>query len=177
MKDRNLPLIQSLDILAQSQCEKLEQSTKIAKAQIEMTVKQVQTILDTKQVISAGPFLYSIIQEGTPNSGYWCRPASLTSLAQFLLTAHVRCSQSRKVTTLPLVLISPLDIATGLSVVVGAAPVEDKNRQNFLGKAFEQAAINTKSRYLLDYWDPNIIKIKTEDRTKFLDGLIAIMSR
>lgn len=177
VEDRNLPFLQSLDILARSQCEKLEQSTKIAKAQIEMTVKQVQTILDTKQVISAGPFLYSIIQEGTPNSGYWCRPASLTSLAQFLLTAHVSCSQSRKVTTLPLVLISPLDIATGLSVVVGVAPVEDKNRKNFLGKAFEQAAINTKSRYLLDYWDPNIIKIKTEDRTKFLDGLIAIMSR
>ena len=80
-------------------------------------------------------------------------------------------------TTLPLVLISPLDIATGVSVVVGVAPVEDKNRKNFLGKAFEQAAVNTKSRYLLDYWDSNIIQIKTEDRTKFLDGLIAIMSR
>ena len=71
----------------------------------------------------------------------------------------------------------PLDIATGLSVVVGVSPVEDKNRKNFLGKAFEQAAVNTKSRYLLDYWDSNIIQIKTEDRTKFLDGLIAIMSR
>ena len=56
------------------------------------------------------------------------------------------CSQSRKVTTLPLVLISPLDIATGLSV--GVAPVEDKNRKYFLGKAFEQAAINNKSRSL-----------------------------
>ena len=113
----------------------------------------------------------------TPNSDYYCRPASLTNLAQFLLQAHVSCSQSRKVTTLPLVLISPLDIATGVSVVVGVAPVEDKNRKNFLGKAFEQAAVNTKSRYLLDYWDSNIIQIKTEDRTKFLDGLIAIMSR
>ena len=37
--------------------------------------------------------------------------------------------------------------------------------------------INTGSRYLLDYWDSNIIQIKTEDRTKFLDGLIAIMSQ
>ena len=177
MKDRNLPLIQSLDILAQSQCEKLEQSTKIAKAQIEMTVKQVQTILDTKQVISAGPFLYSIIQEGTPNSQYFSRPTILTFLAQFLLQAHASCSTSRKVTTLPLVLISPLDIATGLSVVVGIPPVNDKNRRNFLGKAFEQAVVNTGSRYLLDYFDSNIIQIKTEDRTKFLDGLIAIMSR
>ena len=80
-------------------------------------------------------------------------------------------------TTLPLVLISPLDIATGLSVVVGIPPVNDKNRRNFLGKAFEQAVVNTGSRYLLDYFDSNIIQIKTEDRTKFLDGLIAIMSR
>ena len=177
IEDRNVPFLQSLDILARSQSDKLEQSTKLARVQTEMIVKQVQNILDTKQVISAGPFLYSIIQEGTPNSGYYCRPASLTHLAQFLLQAHVSCSQSRKVTTLPLILISPLDVATGISVVVGIPPVDDKNRKNFLGKAFEQAAINTKARYLLDYWDSNIIQIKTEDRTKFLDGLIAIMSR
>ena len=82
-----------------------------------------------------------------------------------------------KVTTLPLVLISPLDTVSGLSMVVGVPPVDDKNRKNFLGKAFEQAVINTGTRYLLDYWDSNIIQIKTEDRTKFLDGLIAIMSR
>ena len=87
----------------------------------------------------------------------------------------MRGRQPRAAAPLPPFLVSPLHRAPGLSV--GVAPVEDKNRKNFLGKAFEQAAINTKSRYLLDYWDPNIIKIKTEDRTKFLDGLIAIMSR
>ena len=97
VEDRNVPFLQSLDILARSQSDKLEQSTRIAKAQAEMIVKQVQNILDTKQVISAGPFLYSIIQEGTPNSSFYCRPASLTNLAQFLLQAHVSCSQSRKV--------------------------------------------------------------------------------
>jgi len=177
VEDKNLPFLQSLDILARSQSDKLDMSTKLAKAQIELLVKQVQNILDTKQVISAGPFLYSIIQEGTPNSQFYCRPTTLTHLAQFLLQAHVSCSQSRKVTTLPLVLIAPLDVATGLSVVVGIPPVDDKNRKNFLGKAFEQAVVNTGTRYLLDYFDSNIIQIKTEDRTKFLDGLIAIMSR
>ena len=175
--DKNLPFLQSLDILARSQCEKLDMSTKLAKVQIELVVKQVQNILDTKQVISAGPFLYAIIQEGTPYSQFYCRPTTLTFLAQFLLQAHVSCSQSRKVTTLPLVLISPLDLTEGLSIVVGIPPVDDKNRKNFLGKAFEQAVINTGSRYLLDYFDSNLIQIKTEDRTKFLDGLIAIMSR
>ena len=175
--DRNRPFSDSLAILSRSQRDKLDQSTQRAKVQVELIVKQVQNIIDTKQVNSAGPFLYSIIQEGTPNSQYFSRPTILTFLAQFLLQAHASCSTSRKVTTLPLVLISPLDIATGLSVVVGIPPVNDKNRRNFLGKAFEQAVVNTGSRYLLDYFDSNIIQIKTEDRTKFLDGLIAIMSR
>ena len=177
MEDNNLPFLQSLDILARSQSDKLDQSTKLAKIQLELVVKQVQNVIDTKQVISAGPFLYTIIQEGTPNSQYYSRPTVLTFLAQFLLQAHVSCSQSKKVTTMPLVLISPFDVSTGVSVVVGIPPVEDKNRKNFLGKAFEQAVLNTGTRYLLDYWDSNIIQIKTEDRTKFLDGLIAIMSR
>ena len=116
-------------------------------------------------------------QEGTPNSQFYCRPTTAQYLAQFLLQAHVSCSQSRKVTSLPLILISPLDTVAGLSIVVGIPPVDDKNRKNFLGKAFEQAVTNTGTRYLLDYFDSNVIQIKTEDKTKFLDGLIAIMSR
>ena len=106
MEDNNLPFLQSLDILARSQSDKLDQSTKLAKIQLELVVKQVQNVIDTKQVISAGPFLYTIIQEGTPNSQYYSRPTVLTFLAQFLLQAHVSCSQSKKVTTMPLVLIS-----------------------------------------------------------------------
>ena len=112
MEDSNLPFLQSLDILARSQSDKLDQSTKLAKIQLELVVKQVQNVIDTKQVISAGPFLYTIIQEGTPNSQYYCRPTVLTFLAQFLLQAHVSCSQSKKVTTMPLVLISPFDVST-----------------------------------------------------------------
>ena len=43
----------------------------------------------------------------------------------------------RKSSSLPLVLITPLDAANGLSVVVGVPPVEDKNRKNFMGKVTE----------------------------------------
>ena len=55
MEDSNLPFLQSLDILARSQSDKLDQSTKLAKIQLELVVKQVQNVIDTKQVISAGP--------------------------------------------------------------------------------------------------------------------------
>ena len=101
VEDKNLPFLQSLDILARSQSDKLDMSTKLAKAQIELLVKQVQNILDTKQVISAGPFLYSIIQEGTPNSQFYCRPTTLTHLAQFLLQVEMRTgTNSIKITTI-----------------------------------------------------------------------------
>lgn len=176
-EDSTTPFLEALDTLARTRTEKLEIGLKMARNQLEIIVKQIQNVLDTKQVVSAGPFLYVIIQEGTPMCQYLCRPSTVTHLAQFLLAAHVSCSHSRKVASLPLVLVTPLDAANGLSVVVGVPPVDDRNRKNFMGKAFEQAVINTGSRYLLDYWDSNIIQIKTEDRTKFLDGLIAIMSQ
>ena len=82
---------------------------------------------------------------------YLCRPNTVTYFAHFLLAAYVSCSPSRwdkllrdlfcdagtisrKSSSLPLVLITPLDAANGLSVVVGVPPVEDKNRKNFMGK-------------------------------------------
>lgn len=171
------PFMEALDTLARTNVESLELGLKMARTHLEYMVKMIQNILDMKAVTSAGPFLYVVLQEGTTNAQYLCRPNTVTYFAHFLLSAYVSCSPSRKSSSLPLVLITPLDSANGLSVVVGVPPVEDKNRKNFMGKAFQQAVTNTNSRYLLDSWDSNIIQIKTEDKTKFIDGLIAIMSQ
>ena len=70
----------------------------------------------------------------------------------------------------------PLDSERGLCLVIGVPPVTDRTRKNLLGKAFEQAARKTSARYLLDYFDASVIQLKTEDRTKFLDGLTAILT-
>jgi hypothetical protein len=39
-----------------------------------------------------------------------------------------------------------------------------------------QAARKTNSRYLLNYFDASVIELKTEDRAKFFDGLISLLS-
>ena len=101
----------------------------------------------------------------------------MTYLAHFLLAAHDSCSSSIQASSLPLVLVTPLDTARGVSVVVGVPPTDDRNRKNFMGKAFERAAIYTGTRYLLDSWDSNIIQINMEDRKKFLDGLAMVISQ
>lgn len=178
--DKGLDVKQSffsaLDALARVNVSKLENSINLARQQHEAIVKHAQNILDTKQVVSAGPVLYTIIREGTPNAVYVSRPAALTCLAQFILQGHIASSKNKKVTGLPLVLVAPLDDEAGLSVVVGIPPYNDKSRKNLFGKAFDQAVRNNECRYLIDYWDSSLIQIKTEDRGKFLDGLISMLS-
>jgi cell division control protein 45 len=76
----------------------------------------------------------------------------------------------------PILVSVPFDSEKGLCLVIGVPPAIDRTRKNLLGKAFEQAAKKTSSRYLLDYFDPSVIQLKTEDIRKFLDGLTAILT-
>jgi len=176
VEDGAQPFLAALDTLSRTRVELLEAAVIKAKEQQKLLVKQVQTILDTRQVVSTGPFLYTVIPEGTPNSEYLNSPGVLTSMAQFTLRAHVAVSTSKKTGGLPLVLVAPLDNIAGTCVVVGIPPITDRSKKNFFGKAFEQAAQKTSARYLLDYFDSSLIQIKSEDRTKFLDALVSLLT-
>uniref|UniRef100_A0A8C1ZWM6 CDC45 cell division cycle 45 homolog (S. cerevisiae) n=1 Tax=Cyprinus carpio TaxID=7962 RepID=A0A8C1ZWM6_CYPCA len=46
----------------------------------------------------------------------------------------------------------------------------------FFGRAFEKAAESTSSRTLHDHFDTSVIELKMEDRGKFLDALITLLS-
>ena len=63
--------------------------------------------------------------------------------------AHVAVTAGKKVQSLPLVISAPLDEVKGTCLVLGVPPQVDRARKNLLGKAFEQAARKTNSRYLL----------------------------
>jgi len=167
---------EGLDLLSRTNSVKLTDAIEKAKQQCVAIVKMAQNILDSKQILSAGPFLYSIIQEGTPNISYLSRHSSIKILAHFLQQGHISNSRSRKSADLPLILVAPVDEKNGLSVVVGIPPYNDKTRKNFFGKAFDQAVKNSKTRFLIDYWDSSLIQIKTEDRSKFFDGLVGLLS-
>jgi hypothetical protein len=53
----------------------MQAGMKMACKQLEMIVRQIKNIVDSKRVVSAGPFLYVIIQEGTPDCEYLSRLA------------------------------------------------------------------------------------------------------
>ncbi|CAG2187763.1 CDC45 [Mytilus edulis] len=134
-----------------SKCSFLEKAVELAKKQTQAIVTQVQTFLDMHQVISAGPFLYAFIQEGTMDVKFFAKPQCLMRLARFTLEAHCSVSRNKRAEL-------------------------DEERKNFFGKAFEQAAVSTNSRTLHDSLDSYIMEMKTEDRSKFFDALISLLN-
>ncbi|XP_013383421.1 cell division control protein 45 homolog [Lingula anatina] len=168
--------LDALDALNRSNVQYMEKGLNLAKKQITAIVKQVQSFLDMNQVISAGPFLYAFIQEGTPDAKFFSKPICLQTLARFTLEAYCAVSKSRKAKTLPLILGAPLDVASGTMLIVGIPPFSSKDvGKNFFGKAFEQAAVGTNARTLQDSFDEPVMQMKTEDKSKFFDALISIL--
>ncbi|XP_074641987.1 cell division control protein 45 homolog [Tubulanus polymorphus] len=167
--------LNALDLLSRSNRQVLQVGLDFAKMQVKAIVNQVQTFLDMNQIISAGPFLYAFITEGTADIKFFSRPICLQRLAKFTLQAHVAMSRSKKAPQLPLIVGAPMDSEIGMTLICGIPPLAEDDGKNVYGKAFEQAAINTNARILQDSFDTHIVELQTADRSKFFDALIALM--
>uniref|UniRef100_A0A8I5SZT3 Cell division cycle 45 n=1 Tax=Pongo abelii TaxID=9601 RepID=A0A8I5SZT3_PONAB len=169
--------IQALDSLSRSNLDKLYHGLELAKKQLRATQQTIASCLCTNLVISQGPFLYCSLMEGTPDVMLFSRPASLSLLSKHLLKSFVCSTKNRRCKLLPLVMAAPLSVEHGTVTVVGIPPETDSSdRKNFFGRAFEKAAESTSSRMLHNHFDLSVIELKAEDRSKFLDALISLLS-
>lgn len=168
--------LEALDCLSRQKKCVLEEGIEKAKRMLTCIFKQVQAALDMHQVISAGPFVYLILQEGTLDAKMFSRPHCITLLAHFALRAYVASSRNRRAPSLPLIASAPHDLDRGTCLVVGIPPICEDSPKNFFGKAFERAAEKTSARMLPDYFDSSIVQLKTEDRTRFFDALTTLLS-
>ncbi|KAK7865622.1 hypothetical protein R5R35_009788 [Gryllus longicercus] len=176
-KDKSLStcFMEALDSLSRSNKHVLEDGIEKCKTILVSIFKQVQSLLEMRQVISAGPFLYLVLQEGTLDVQLYSSPLCLGLLAQFALEAYVGSSRSKKAASQPLIASAPLDPEKGTCLLLGIPPVADESSNNFFGKAFEQAGERISARMNMDYFDTSIIQLKTEDRPKFLDALTSLL--
>ncbi|XP_053443482.1 cell division control protein 45 homolog [Nycticebus coucang] len=169
--------IQALDSLSRSNLDKLYLGLELAKKQLQATQQTIASCLCTNLVISQGPFLYCCLTEGTPDVMLFSKPASLSLLSRSLLKSFVYSTKNRRCKLLPLVLAAPLSAEQGTVTVVGIPPETDSSdRKNFFGRAFEKAAESTNSRTLHNHFDLSVIELKAEDRSKFLDALVSLLS-
>ncbi|XP_063479417.1 cell division control protein 45 homolog isoform X2 [Symphalangus syndactylus] len=170
--------IQALDSLSRSNLDKLYHGLELAKKQLRATQQTIASCLCTNLVISQGPFLYCSLMEGTPDVMLFSRPASLSLLSKHLLKSFVCSTKNRRCKLLPLVMAAPLSVEHGTVTVVGIPPETDSSdrKNSFFGRAFEKAAESTSSRMLHNHFDLSVIELKAEDRSKFLDALISLLS-
>ncbi|ESN97663.1 hypothetical protein HELRODRAFT_157531 [Helobdella robusta] len=166
--------LQALDALKRTQSDDLETGIEKFKGQTRILVAQVQSFLDMNQVISAGPFLYTFVQQSTNDSNLFTRPSCLYQLAQFTLEAYCANTRSKKAKSLPLILGTKLKDQDSL-LLVGIPPLLDKSHKNCFGKAFEQAAISSNSKVSQSYFESAVLELKTEDKSKFFDTLISLL--
>ncbi|KAG3278658.1 cell division control protein 45 homolog isoform X2 [Ictidomys tridecemlineatus] len=160
-----------------SNLDKLYLGLELAKKQLRATQQTIASCLCTNLVISQGPFLYCSLMEGTPDVMLFSKPASLSLLSKHLLKSFVCSTKNRRCKLLPLVMAAPLSIEQGTVTVVGIPPETDgSDRKNFFGRAFEKAAESTSSRTLHNHFDLSVIELKAEDRSKFLDALVSLLS-
>ncbi|XP_042661622.1 cell division control protein 45 homolog isoform X2 [Tyto alba] len=169
--------IKALDSLSRGNLDKLHQGLDLAKKQLRAIQQTVASCICTNLVISQGPFLYCSLMEGTPDVKLFSKPVSLCLLSKYLLKSFVCSTKNKRCKLLPLVMAAPMDAEQGTVIMVGIPPeTESSDKKNFFGRAFEKAADSTNSRTLHNHFDMSIIELKTEDRSKFLDALISLLS-
>uniref|UniRef100_A0A8C6T8D9 CDC45 cell division cycle 45 homolog (S. cerevisiae) n=1 Tax=Neogobius melanostomus TaxID=47308 RepID=A0A8C6T8D9_9GOBI len=152
--------IKALDSLSRSNLERLHSGIDQAKKKLIAIQQTVASCICTNLILSQGPFLY------LPLEGF-CPFSKLFNI----ITRNKRCK------LLPLIMAAPRDTEKGTVIVVGIPPEsETSDKKNFFGRAFEKAAESTSSRTLHDHFDTSIIELKMEDRSKFLDALITLLS-
>ncbi|XP_033339135.2 cell division cycle protein 45 [Megalopta genalis] len=168
--------LDALDCLSRTKKEILQTGIEKAKLMLSSIFKTAQSILQMKQIRSAGSFLYVIIPEGSVDNQVFAHPHSLLMLAQFILKAYVDSTKIRRAPEWPLVVSSVCNAETGTCLMVGIPPVCEDQPRSLFGRAFEQAAKNTNCYIEADYFDTTILRLKMEERPKFMDALAALLA-
>ncbi|KAH0564651.1 cell division control protein 45 homolog [Cotesia glomerata] len=167
--------LDALDCLSLKKKQVLQRGIEKAKLMLSNIFKTAQGILEMKQVMNAGSFLYVTIPEGTLDSRLFAHPHPLIMLAQFTLKAYVETSK-RHTRILPMLASATFNPDESTCILVGVPPVCEDQPRSLFGKAFEQAAKNTNAHIESDYFDTTIIRLKIEERPKFFDALAALLT-
>lgn len=166
-KTPNEKFLQALDSLSWSQTELLESGIELAKTQLIAILKQVHHILDLNTIQKAGPFVYCILTESTPDVRIFGHPAVLMNLARFLLHAFVAKTKFGNAKALPLVVIVPDLGQPGTGLVTGIPPIDAKSPRNFFGEAFKQLTELEKVRFNVtsEFYDQCVARIPFNEKT------------
>ncbi|KAK9501716.1 hypothetical protein O3M35_012391 [Rhynocoris fuscipes] len=166
--------LEALESLSRNKTKIIDNGIEKAKKMLICIIRQVQSLLDMNQIISAGPFLYFSLNEGSLDSKMFSYPCSLAILARYVLGAYTSFSKNKRASMLPL--IASVATSEDSCIILGIPPSSELVPRNFFGKAFEQAAELIGIEPLINYFDSSAIKIIKKDRPKFFEALATLLT-
>lgn len=172
-KRRNEKFFDGLDCLSWNNLNLLNEGLDLAQIQLIAILRQVQNMLEMKQVVHKGNCLYAIITENTPDLNLFCHPYCLSHLGRFLINAYsVKTKRSKHK---PLILMSPDINMAGFIIAVGIPPVSDVSKKNLFRKAFKEASIHGGCQILPDLAHSAVVRLLDSNKMKFLEDVITIL--
>lgn len=118
--------MEALDCLLKTQKEVLDKGIEKAKSMLVHIYKTAQSILELRQVVNAGSFLYIVISEAMMGCHLFSHPYALTMLAQFTLKAYVESSRNRRAAAYALVASAQYSEEDGTCLMVGIPPISEE---------------------------------------------------
>ncbi|WKX98841.1 hypothetical protein Q1695_014040 [Nippostrongylus brasiliensis] len=147
-----------------------------------MGLESVWTLLaaaiNQQEVLPIGPFF--LHSSTAPLDEIMDAKHFLFLFTTFLQRAFAVMRKSRDRTTKPFVVSLALSgDLQGWHIVTGAMPLDtvynDALLMSFMGRAFERAAEQARLDVRRENFDPNVVLIRSEDRSRFFDLLQAVM--
>ncbi|GMS80078.1 hypothetical protein PENTCL1PPCAC_2253, partial [Pristionchus entomophagus] len=142
----------------------------LIKSELEGIWQHVSTAINQCEILPNGHF-YLFSTNRPRDSSILSRP-SLFGFTNFLYSAFACSKKGRN--QRPLVVIFPSE-EEGWLIVLGVMPLAtiyaDHHLKSFMGRSFEQLSKSTRINMRREFFDSNIVLLKSEDRGRFLDAL------
>lgn len=138
----------------------------------------VAAAINQQEVLPIGPFF--LHSSTVPMDEIMDARHFVFVFTTFLQRAFAAARRNRDRTTKPFVVSLALSgDMQGWHIVTGAMPLDtvfkDAQLMSFMGRAFERAAEQAHLEVRRDNFDPNVVLIRSEDRSRFFDLLQAVM--
>jgi cell division control protein 45 len=131
-------------------------------------VRQAESILQNKALVSAGPFRYAIVEDPVDDAAF-VQPLTLSRLALFIVDAM---REKKKKKPKPMVLAVQSRASSTYTVIGLAEKAFDGHvGRNSFGIAFREAAEHTRARIRHDGFDASIIEVLRDDVRHFVEYL------
>jgi cell division control protein 45 len=145
--------METLDALTRTNFEKIHSGLELAIQNQRAITCQVRSFIDTRQIVSTGPFIFAELEEGVPDVQNFEHPIILRRLLYHVMETWITLIKKAKAQGVPYVISVPLTRRPGYCMIVGVAPYNKEDNKCILARKFDVAAQKLEANAEFNFFD------------------------